>query len=500
LQVSGLTAEDVWPGIAHQERTLWTAELFLIVVGTQSSSDLQRTEYSTIIGRRPVRCDMPTIISAALWMQHMDASTTSGSDTTSLSIWRDSERVSLAKVLVLGDAIGMYNWRKLMSIWFRDEISGSEERSNVIDTTVKDTALLVKLTRLSNVIDFAVSRLQLRAVLPDGPDAANAARALLLVLWSARLVVGADGCFGAPIANRVMARQLQTAKSALSLGFVSSESQWAAFVESLCDSFDILWRSVPVSCAATALAYLRDITVLATPQLLLRLVCSVYLELIHFADDALAAAEQMWPRVPLILSYLCRNSGPAGDVNMYTCLSRPAVESIHQMIASSRPPPPPPLTAAEDGEEREREREREDSTGTAAAAGQTVGGNRRRAGACTSRSAAVVKILLEDIMRSSEGPVRRDLVKDVSLEDIAQKIISMQVDFSLEAYLSTRRFESAPLAPIAQHDPRSVHVVRVAARIDAAGGWSDTPPNCFQWGGAVSIITEHTVYCDFPYY
>lgn len=62
-------------------------------------------------------------------------------------------------------------------------------------------------------------------------------------------------------------------------------------------------------------------------------------------------------------------------------------------------------------------------------------------------------------------------------------VVSSHVDFSLASSL---RVESGP-SPVYGAQARSGQIIFVEApvRIDLAGGWSDTPPICYESSGAV---------------
>ena len=103
----------------------------MVVAATPSKDPLNRSsaDYHTIIGHRTVPSDTESIMHAAMWLQHAgyvsrrDGDSGTCADVSkAVNLWKASKRISLAQVLNYGDAIAMYNWRKLMSIWSRDEI------------------------------------------------------------------------------------------------------------------------------------------------------------------------------------------------------------------------------------------------------------------------------------------------------------------------------------------------------------------------------------------
>lgn len=65
------------------------------------------------------------------------------------------------------------------------------------------------------------------------------------------------------------------------------------------------------------------------------------------------------------------------------------------------------------------------------------------------------------------------------LEDVTQLVVAHHIQTSLRS--SSLIFEGKC------KDQGVVYVVKSPARIDLAGGWSDTPPICYDIGGAVSI-------------
>lgn len=75
---------------------------------------------------------------------------------------------------------------------------------------------------------------------------------------------------------------------------------------------------------------------------------------------------------------------------------------------------------------------------------------------------------------------------DVSVDIVAQELVSMQVNYSLNVHGRniSKAFSATDSSDTIFSDVATV-VATAPARIDIMGGWSDTPPTCFQCGGAV---------------
>jgi len=119
--VAGVTADDIWPAeVAAAARTIWTARLFpLFQVGARRAGGLsgpadRRGVSEAVIGRLQDR--------AALWLQYLpqladdgaaasEAARTHGSPDV-LALWRDAERLSLRDILGQADASVEFGWRR----------------------------------------------------------------------------------------------------------------------------------------------------------------------------------------------------------------------------------------------------------------------------------------------------------------------------------------------------------------------------------------------------
>lgn len=75
-------------------------------------------------------------------------------------------------------------------------------------------------------------------------------------------------------------------------------------------------------------------------------------------------------------------------------------------------------------------------------------------------------------------------MRSISVEEVAQRFVSAQINWSLNVHLeSSLSSQSLSIDSLFLID--RVVIASAPARIDIMGGWSDTPPICFETGGAV---------------
>ena len=93
-----------------------------------------------------------------------------------------------------------------------------------------------------------------------------------------------------------------------------------------------------------------------------------------------------------------------------------------------------------------------------------------------------IKLALEERRVLSSGAKMLDINEIVqTLDGLSQALISAQVNWSLNLHRKNMKFgrTASVLAP------SDTIVASAPARIDLMGGWSDTPPICYQAGGEV---------------
>lgn len=88
----------------------------------------------------------------------------------------------------------------------------------------------------------------------------------------------------------------------------------------------------------------------------------------------------------------------------------------------------------------------------------------------------LTKLFLESVGMNAESNV---VVTDSALESTGQRIVYNQIQMSLDTRLSANTSEASRISH------RSTVIVSAPVRIDLAGGWSDTPPLCYESSGAV---------------
>ncbi len=71
-------------------------------------------------------------------------------------------------------------------------------------------------------------------------------------------------------------------------------------------------------------------------------------------------------------------------------------------------------------------------------------------------------------------------------EAVGQRLVSLHVQHSLVAQQDSSEAPSTPMRTDGAARLSEVVVASAPVRIDLAGGWSDTPPICYEIGGAVS--------------
>jgi hypothetical protein len=103
-------------------------------------------------------------------------------------------------------------------------------------------------------------------------------------------------------------------------------------------------------------------------------------------------------------------------------------------------------------------------------------------------SAEVLAMVIEDILQKQNQRFDNCL----SLEDVSQRIVSFQVRYSLREHKTSLDApgcsdrEASPVDIYESFAANETVLVTAPVRIDVIGGWSDTPPICYESGGAVS--------------
>lgn len=423
LQASGCSAQDVWPEGVVESER----SLWTACIFPLCLSDASG-EVVVAVGDEEVRCDS---VSALLWFQGIQKCAANDSFRTSdgSALWRKATRMSLADILRCGDARKMLFWRVLLSTAYNSEF-GQLDRD-------RRGCQEVLLHQVSTLFD---SLMQFLAVVED-------------IL----LPCSGDSLVGLPVALSLWCVELLSAASdpgkALTQGDAIQQllqtNSTGTDVDGIIAAFEDFHRSVQAADNSSELSllcvhYLRAMCCTARS--------SNQNDWLIMVSDALVLVAHRFrgavqPRLLFILSWLWTGC-PSQQV--------PLIQ-VEPLVQRSK------------------------------AHGRNVDG----VGLAVLKDAwALLRPHLHRHDQVTEEQ-RASNVPSVStiLEAVGQRIVSLHTQHSLED-VHLDQMQSVPSdAPAFAFAPQfgSLTVACAPVRIDLAGGWSDTPPICYELGGAVRV-------------
>lgn len=438
LRFLGAEAGDVWPAhVPAPERSLWNAQLFPVFVSSASTACPLRLITSSGALWPPAVADAtPSPAVLVQLLSAMRLGHTSDDDDAfqhATDVWKRSKRLSLADLLRYGDAEAMFLWRELLAT-----VVSQRVRVDGADGVALATA------------EFEHFRRTLAALRSIHATVSIAeAAAALLASWFAHRFAGDGRQTAASVADVVRAQWTpsDTGDDTLAqlahcveryLATLAAPSQAARGGEETFHDED--WRVV------VRVHFLRSMA-MTRPTLLAHALTTLLTTLMASS----AVAPKAVPRLVLALAQAARTMpAPAADTSPFAwpplqCADVVAASDAAAAIAS----------AADEDLQRLR-----DAVVTHLRDVFAQQAQREETAATTAASDG----------RLSER-----------LEDFAQRLVQRQIEISLHVFDALSASPPIAAAPSATR----VVVARAPVRIDLAGGWSDTPPICYDQAGSV---------------
>ena len=509
IQIADIAAEDVWSGGAlakegqqQEDRSLWTARLFCrgcmggsggdgeICVQVQSSGDsVDHNHYNTMnagtsaaaVGTGRCRTSKLTLT----WLQdltQLSAVVDRGEEISpeyraAIADWRRADRLSLADILAQGDAVRMLRWRLLMQTAY-DTGYGARDGRIVGDLGVEEVdSHIFSVFHLMLTFEDQCFTATAAATPTDAKGCPTDPSALLLGMWMAQLVLQTNSAASESILTAVLSDVLSSpgGGSGCCCGEHSVLPQET--LRGIVGAFTRFWCTVEAlgnpSLPHLIGAYLKKL-ILSQSQ------TEIVLAILF--QSAAHCAPNMHTRAVFLAAWLIKDRRHHIDpTNNAT-----EIEAVHNAFSNGA------LRI---------------TGGLAGAATNDVDEQYLHHRRCGVDILAAVERLVFAVLgnfsgtsspgstSSSSGGSSSNVIDFSSfLEDIAQRFVALHIQLSLDHHIPTAGTTTAGTATQEaqqlqqQWRPRwGVAVLTKApVRIDLAGGWSDTPPICYEQRGAVS--------------
>lgn len=439
----GLGPDDIWPShLQAEDKTLWNAQLYCEFDSAAEISAVTRVALTWL---------------QALGSKHLFASSRTPSIATALghpqtlvdsavSEWRTRRRVSISELLQddIGDAAAIFLWRRILRVALED--GGDYGQLSMLSAQAQhgrehDTGDVV------SSVFFPLCQIALEELTPR-PAEGGVAR------FMPQISPGGDLMHDSADSDSIINLHPTRAPDFC----LHSKSQRAAkflllWCIALCNG-PLVWPETETSSNCDSAALLE-----------------VFLDC--WVKVTSASADAAW----LCVRYLKLAAGAQGIVWTLPALLRhvPSLPPTHHpramFLAAFL------LRNCENGNGSPR-----CADGTALSAGMEAG---------LDLPPANIGTQIVDIgHRAAELVLQRVTVEPVGanqLEDMAQRIVNLHVQSSLASLPDMTINSDAPINPPQAHEKNYANYVLVTApvRIDLAGGWSDTPPICYENAGAV---------------
>ena len=403
----GIARDDCWStNTPLEECTIWNARLFP-VCSLSSTGELQ--------------CLLPdggyqsTTRLTLTWIQDLHSTDDMGvsSDYASaITDWKAARRISLADILVYGDANRMLQWR----CWLQAAQSSEYARPGRILVQLGVSNMWNILYKVFyNMITFVGICTSIRQKVDEQPCCSDdTALRLLLGLWLIRLCNSNWDCF-----------------SLLQSSLLLSEKWGKEHIAAILDAFRVCWE---------------DIIATGDP--------SIPVVVVTFLKTFL------WERNHLIeaVAYLREGINTGVPANMHA-----RAVFLAAWVLQHKPI-------------------------TVNSVDMVVENSDLCANNILSAVIEVLQTYKEGNRRNQESLKVRPLSEVV--EDYAKRLVAQHVQYSLHSTSLAQQpiCTTDPTGSITHFQPMRdmVVVTRAPVRIDLAGGWSDTPPICYETSGSVS--------------
>lgn len=456
LQQLQLTPDEIWPNCVPTERTLWTAKMFpLILMKPSAPAEHQYCLVDKDGAHIPL--SLTDIRSACMWFQYKVDSGIQ-MNTNGIDMWKASKRLSLCDLLRVGDAFDLRNWRNSLCVFISSPVATRlfcdsrklECKSMNVPSDCDRFSSFFSETKMLFQQALTDIRRSLFLV-PEFIDVANFeteidklcfTNNILLALWCWRLNMPKE----APhqliaIYSKIAVVRIMSICSSRTV-LPNSYKRIENIIHLIVHTFLALWNKVPVCFAHELLLDMKMISGPTPPYVWTQIVRG-FVDLVDHVDDMNQS------RILFILSWLLRASSSktaltASCDNLSAITKRFMENSSKDMMSDSRE-------------------------------------------AVRAALECVLSMCGNQTLKTSLG-----FEIEESIEALAQSIVSAQINTSLRVYLSTSpAHEIREVGCLAENDDfplENVVLASAPARIDLMGGWSDTPPICYQTGGAVGSV------------
>lgn len=425
---------DVWPDApsANPEcLCLWNAQLFPVINKAHTTNGSYEFVLLDRSGAELTR-DIDVIRRVCMLFGSSSSKDSIANDHHLHHLWKQSRRVSMAEILKYGNSFDVMNWRKYLHCWIACGDSSSVVRSL---TAASRTEILMNNWGYikSGLSDFA-NKLGLLLRTIDGNQSISVAQ--INLVSSAYLVAFATWCVLLPVQNisevveSICSNLVETLVKTLFPGCSVGTDSEASLYQILYS----VWKRIPVSSKYYIIMFLKSSVGMLDSSVLEVLIREGLMNIVSHLP------ESSHSRIPLILSYLYPR-GIISESATRACLSR--------------------IEASDE-------------------AGLNMSTMKR----C---GLDVLQIVMEDILDESN----QSAPGGFSLEDISQRIVSFQIKYSLTEQKMSMQSGPSGRVPVDVYESFAANetiLVTAPVRIDVIGGWSDTPPICYESGGAVSNL------------
>jgi hypothetical protein len=407
---------------------LWTARLFPIVYRFHDGSSGLLQQDNTIKIN-----ELSMIRNACTWFQDVDNAIMSD-----IELWRQSRRYSLRDLLHYGSALNMHKWRCLTSTLSRSSIILSLELS---DASVEKHIEKFFLNHLHTIAD--IKRL-LEHLIPSDtlhPMSDNflttRAHQYLFSLWCLRTALKKNISFVErnefSKCAKSMIQQLLLLQDNIDIVRISDRSSANNCMELIVYSMNYLWDTSNARECYDTLIYLRN-SAGALDHLFTQCLIYGYTTLLSIINIT------SYSRIFFILNWF-------SEITM-----------VGDIIKN----------AANSSTKRSFKKKYENSG--------YYYFLRRAVYDCLNSMMDALAIDENELFQRQSS-----LTVSLSLDDIAQIYISSHVAYSLDNDYQSNAIDDS----VVVKNFNNVSISSAPARIDIVGGWSDTPPICYESGGAV---------------
>lgn len=458
------SVEDIWcESIAVEERSLWNASLFPVFVSHITDPNHNSSSFFSLLSSSGnlIAIEEISSVTPSLFLQILrllqDPSSSSTIETDDkldylIGAWKNSARLSLAEIITYGSAESLFLWREMISSFTKQKIR-LEDKTDALLPTIEFECFLQIYHRWQQTSSVFTKN--------DISSPAEIASVLLIISFLQKFVeedksAAAHNDLFLELLSRMFPLLDKETAIATFSPYVHKYLQCAQLPNHLHAMYYQDWHIV------LRVHFLRSIA-MTQPSFLAQSMCVC----LQMMSDSLELEPKALPRMLLAFGQLSQTidiSTPTypsykfPDLDIAKKIGSVSTESL--------------LTAKEIVQQT---------------AEQDL---------LTLRNSILEHMLsllqtsssLVDTTASSSSSSSRTFSLATYVEELAQKVTQRQIEISLHVFdaMSHEAGTDVSLPPSIVR-PRMV-VARAPVRIDLAGGWSDTPPICYDQAGAVFNI------------